>query len=70
MKSKAKTQDNKMVVVKTGEEDRRLIAEKAARYAGGNVSAWFRHAARNYAPAKGEKVELLPSYSKKPRRTA
>ena len=38
---------------KVNENERRVIEAKAGRYAGGNMSAYLRHAALNYEP--GEK---------------
>lgn len=60
----AKAKDCKSVILFTGAEDRQALAAKAARYTGGNLSAWLRHAGRNYRPEPGEKIELLPSYMK------
>jgi len=58
----AKVQDMKTIPVRTGEDDRQVLLAKAARYTDGNVSAFLRHAGRNYTPKPGERIELLPSY--------
>lgn len=65
MKKKATKQIKKsklkIVNLKVGSKDRKALMLKAKKYAGGNLSAWFRHTGLKYIPKKNEKVDLEPS---------
>lgn len=47
-----------VVNVKMSSADRKLLVANAKRWAEGNLSAWVRHAGREYTPRKGEKISL------------
>jgi hypothetical protein len=52
VKTKAKSKRLPLVNFKAASKDHKKIAALAKKYAGGNTSAWLRHAALNYRPAK------------------
>ena len=45
-----------LINLKISSRDRKLVLANAKKYAGGNYSAWLRHAGIHYRPKKGEKV--------------
>lgn len=56
--AKPKKQKLKIIPVKTNNPDRAALAKKAKDHAGGNVSAWLRHAGLKYIPQPGEAIAV------------
>lgn len=57
IKAKPKSKIN-VVNIKMTDANRDIMMAKALRFTRGNLSAWVRHAARNYVPKKGERIKL------------
>lgn len=57
-KKKAAPKTLDIVNVKMTPADRRRLIANAKKWAGGNVSAWLRHAGKVYIPKRGEKISL------------
>lgn len=59
-KSKAKPKPKRkklpLMNFKASGKDRAVILAKAKKHAGGNYSAWVRHASKHYKPKAGEVI--------------
>lgn len=47
-----------MLTVKVHDETKAILEAKASLHAQDNVSAWLRHAGKNYVPKPGEIISL------------